>query len=561
MRPSLFLAAAVCCAPAALWGQAAGGGLSAATIEVVRTYDPSLPDAQKINLTPRIPPDTARHTPHIAYTMRTIKPLSEGYLLTSIPPAKVQREPAAAPEKLQGYLKLGLGYSLSALLDAEAGGSGAAGWSWLLYARHYGNYGDIANERAEKVPTLDLHNDIGVGVRKAFNRRTLALNAGFAPRMVHYYGFDTNVFSLQKYNALHSDTAAQQYLHTYASLDFNGINGSWNYGVGVSAHDFRAKHARTEDAVGLRIFADRRLDADTMLTLGAEAQAKGFFRSPALARQDHLHFAIAPYGTYRRNWWQAALRLGLLADKHSETKVIFLPTLNFTAAFLDGILRPYFETGGKYLDNTFEMLAAANPYISPFDTLDFRETQTYSFAVGIGGRYRSLIAYRVWADCDILTNAHFFYNTAAVASSYFNLIYDNGYRFSANAQLSAAVSPAFEVNLMYSFQQYILDSLAHPLHKPNHLFSLEARYNLWNKLVLSAGLEMRGGYYALDLRSNGGYKERPAGFILNLNAEYRFFNNSSAFLHLNNVLSSRYQYFNGYAIYGFGAMLGYALKF
>jgi hypothetical protein len=531
------------------------------SVEVVRTYDPALPNAEKIMVKPRILPDTTHTALPISYTLRNINPLSAGYLLAPIPPAKVQREGPTAAARLQGYAKFGLGYSLSTLVDAGIGGNTTSGTAWLLYANHYGNYGSITNDKDEKTSTLDIHNDIGGSMHKTLgNHNTLSINAGFAPRFVHYYGYNTDIVTLQQYERISTDTIAQQYLKTYASINFAGTRNAWRYGADLSLYDFRAKHNRSEDAVQAQVTAAR--DMDSLLSIGAEVDVDGFLRSAALADENHLHIAIAPFGSYRRNWWQAYAKINVTIDKHGETQAFVLPTLNFTATLFDGLFAPYIETTGRYLHNSFADLAATNPYISPLDTLDMHDTRSYAFAIGARGRFGSLLSVHVWTDYAILSDAHFFYNTTATAGSFFNLIYDDGKRFSANVHAASAITPAFEINATYSYQAYYLDALKHPLHKPQHTATAQLRYNLWNKLVVSAALDVRGEYYAIDAySSDNNYIKRKAGVDLSMNAEYRFYNNSSAFLQLNNVLAQKYQRYNGYNAYGFGAMIGCMLKF
>ncbi|GHT68854.1 hypothetical protein FACS189452_09150 [Bacteroidia bacterium] len=532
---------------------------STKTVEVTRTYDPTLPDANKINLVPRITSDSARMTQNFTYMLRTIKPLSEGYLLNPIPPARVQREAPVRPESFQGYARLGLGFSVSTLLDAYVGGSNTSGFSWSLYANHFGKYGDITNDRKEAVSSLNMRNDIGLNLRKGFSNYTLAFNFGFAPRFVQYYGFDTT-FSVKQYNRLAEDSIKQQYLKTYATIEFAGRGKpeGWAYGATVSAYDFRAKNERSEDALRLNVFAEKQVDS--LLTFGLAVNNFNLFRSKALAKNNSIYFSLAPYGSYRGDWWKASAKLDLTVAQNDKTQAWFFPTLNFTALLLDDLFLPYLEIKGKYEANSFERLVNENPYISPYDTLDFYETRSYDFVLGIKGRYQSVLSYNVWVDYAILKDAVFFYNTTDLLGNYFNLLYDNGGRFSINGQLTANLSRAFELQASYCYQNYDLDSLAHPLHKPEHLFTLQGRYNLWNKIVFGADVDFRGGYYALDLLSQN-YRQRSSGCDVSLNAEYRFFDRSSLFLQLNNLLSSRYHAFNGYNTYGFNVLIGYAAIF
>jgi hypothetical protein len=527
-------------------------------LEVMRAYNPSLPNSEKITLRPKIAPDSTTKTSPVAYKLRTIKPISSGYRLMPIPPAKVRREAAPAASQFTGYAKVGLGYSLSTLVDAGIGGSPATGLEWLLYANHYGSYGDISNAKGEDVPTQDIRNDIGGWLHKAFDNHTLTFNIGFAPYFMQYYGYNTDNFNLKDYEKYGDDTIKQQYLKTYAGITFDGKRQAWTYGAAVAAHDLRAKNDRNEDALTIKIYAEK--SVDSALTIGADADVEAFIRSAALAAENHTHFAIAPYAKYGRTWWNAAIKLNFTIDNHHTTQFFFFPTASVSADFLDGMLSPFFQTNGRYRSNTFAALTMQNPYISPWDTMDLHDTRSYDFVLGMQGRYLSLLSYRLWTDYTILRNSYFFYNTSDAIGGFFNIIYDNGSRFSANAEANAAIAKSFEINVKYSYQRYFMDSLSEPLHTPEHLFSIGARCNLWNKVVFDASMQMRGSYYALDAY-NGGCTKHGAGIDLNLNVEYRFFNNSSLYLHINNILSQKYQYFNNYDNYGFGVMLGYSLQF
>lgn len=526
------------------------------TVEVTKAYDLALPDAAKINTMPRIHVDTTRLLRNFTYTLRTVSPLSEGYLLNPIPPARVQRETAAAPETFQGYARLGLGFATSTLLDAYIGGNTSSNVVWTLYANHYGNYGKVKNENKEKVYNLNVLNDIGFNVRKDFEHNGIAVNAGFAPRFVHYYGYNVDTFQLADYDKLGNDSIAQRYLKTYVSVDFSGQINTWSYGINVAFDDFRAKKL-AEDGVRARTFLQKKIDSS--LTVGLALDVDFFAREGDW--DNHTHFALTPYGVYRRDWWEASARLAFTEDYHgSKSHFMLLPTLNFTALFFDDVLLPYAEIKGELQDNTFESLASENPYLSPFAMPAFATTRNYAFGLGFKGRFRSTVSYNAWIDYTILKDAHFFVNTPESLGNYFNVAYDDGGRFATNAQLTAHLSRAFDAQIYYRYQNYNLKKLEHPLHQPQHLLEVAGRYNLWNKLTFAANLHLRGKYYALD-RFKGDYISRPMGCDLSLNTEYRFFTGSSVLLQLNNLLGSRYQVFNGYNTYGFNVMLGYTFRF
>jgi hypothetical protein len=527
------------------------------SVEVVRAYDPSLPSAEKVNRVPVFTIDSVEDTTKVLYLLKTIRPLTHGYPLNPIPAAKVQHEPAGSTENVQGYVKAGIGYSLSTLLDAEVGGSPSSSFAWDIYAKHYGYYGDIINSKDEKVPTLNMDNDIGLALHKSFNNNFVAFNGGFAPKFAKYYGYDADNYSLEEYKNLNKDSTDAQFLKTYVDLIFSGSKNTWNYSANVSFHDFRANQDRNEDAVQTKIMAEKNIDS--AFSIGAAAHGNIYMQSAAVSAQNHTHFAIIPHGRYKRRWIDAAIHLNITIDKHNSMKTYFLPSANFTALLFDYAFCPYFEVNSTLAPYYFANAISENPYINPFDTINLKETLKYNFILGIKGKYRTTFDYKIWADYTILNDEHFFYNTMDAVGNYFNIIYDNGGRFSVNLNANLRVLHGFELGINYIFQTYYLDSLSVTLHKPQHVFTAMAKYNFSSNFVLSAMVNVRSCYYFLS--KNMEYEQNNTGIDISLSAEYAFSKYCGVFLHLNNILSQNYEIYNGYNQYGFIGIVGFLVKF
>ena len=82
-------------------------------VQVVRPYEPSISDAFKINLLPKID-DTLKQVPNLNYNLIQ-RPYSINFLVTPISSAKMLMEPMS--DLYNTYIKFGIGNGISPLLE------------------------------------------------------------------------------------------------------------------------------------------------------------------------------------------------------------------------------------------------------------------------------------------------------------------------------------------------------------------------------------------------------------------------------------------------------------
>ena len=143
----------------------------------------------------------------------------------------------------------------------------------------------------------------------------------------------------------------------------------------------------------------------------------------------------------------------------------------------------------------------------------------------------------------------------------FTVVYDRDTRrINPFGEISYATAEAFSMTLRGDYFNYSTDILPNALHRPTYRLSANARYNLYEKITLEAGVIAQGGMKSLDPGTNTVILLDPA-FDLNLKARYFLSKQFSAFIQCNNILSSKYPLYQSYSVRGFQLLGGVSWSF
>ena len=110
---------------------------------------------------------------------------------------------------------------------------------------------------------------------------------------------------------------------------------------------------------------------------------------------------------------------------------------------------------------------------------------------------------------------------------------------------------------------YSLDFSRKAWHHPNTEVKVDFKYNLHDKLYLSAAIFSRGSYFVRQQGVAGSYTEKSVkGFMDgNLGIEYRYSKILSVFANVNNLGFARYYYWNNYPTERFNMLAGISYSF
>ena len=99
-------------------------------------------------------------------------------------------------------------------------------------------------------------------------------------------------------------------------------------------------------------------------------------------------------------------------------------------------------------------------------------------------------------------------------------------------------------------------SLDQPWNKPKFDISLQARYNMADKIILNVGFYTIGARYYENFDPSL-EETLPLTFDANLGLEYRYSKLLSFWARFNNLAAQKYYLYNQYPAYRFRVMLGF----
>jgi hypothetical protein len=200
----------------------------------------------------------------------------------------------------------------------------------------------------------------------------------------------------------------------------------------------------------------------------------------------------------------------------------------------------------------------ANPYLSDYLDLGFINNQLKVYA-GTRTNLSRSFSFGARASMSLLNNMPFFFNDTAsrvllkdTSVNLFNtfiIVNSQSINTNAHVDLTYRYKETFEAVLNFDYNQYTTDSLLKKAwYKPMFTTSLDAKYNLKDKLIFTFGFYIYAGAYRPSLTPGGSIRalSLKSTFDFNLGCEYRWNKRLSFFLDLNNFAAQRNFYYYEY---------------
>ncbi len=197
--------------------------------------------------------------------------------------------------------------------------------------------------------------------------------------------------------------------------------------------------------------------------------------------------------------------------------------------------------------------------------------RSLEFKAGLHGKLGRQVSVHTGFSMAAIKNLYFYQTVrdnlnpggvdAGILFDKFMLVYDhNTRRMNPFAEISVGAPSSFYFLLRADYFNYDTDILLDAWHRPTYRVSSQARYNLYDKIILEAGLVAQGGMKTFDPGSNT-IKSLDAALDLSLKARYFFSKQVSAFVHGNNLLSNKYPLYQSYNSRGTQVLLGVSWSF
>ncbi|HTL81142.1 MAG TPA: TonB-dependent receptor [Bacteroidia bacterium] len=525
-------------------------------LEAVGSVSPIILDhVQKIN-DPAKTKDTVLPTPQFTYPVQT-KKYATVVTIDTIKAAKMGAEPL---NKLyRTYARFGIGNYSTMLGEFSASSLRSKTGAWGVYLSHIS-----AASGPKDVPgefSGYSKQDVNAFGKVFLKHHTLGGDFDFNRNAISEYGSaaDTSFF---KKNA-----ARQQY-------NLYSVNGGLvshytdstmiNHQVNIGYYHLNDPTKTNEDNIKLDVTAGRYIRTEHLgADLGLDFNHNNSEHDTAMG----TIMRFAPAFTTEGNKFKASVGFGLFIDHTSaSTLTYFLPQGAVSYDIIDHFIIPYVQLTNHLDRNNFRSLTMVNPYLLPSEVFNTKNTLSkYELQLGLKGSLGDDINYDVHVMRRDLKNMPLFVNTTEAQDVYrnkFTVIYDDATVVNVHGELGWRHLQKLQITATGDWYKYTMATEAHPWYTPTLRLSLNADYNLEDKIVAKLNVYYLNGQFVKPVDVLSGTSPELKGLVdVNLGLEYRYSKFLSAFLNLNNLANQRYYRWYGYPMQKFNFVAGLTYTF
>lgn len=573
---TLLIAFAV--AAGSLMAQEDNNTLEEQTVVIYNEYSPVLKDASRIQSLPVIA-DTIKVEPKFEYSvMPTMYRTS--FTPSKIPAATVKGE--ALKPLNTGLVKIGYGNYISPFAELYVNSKRQKNYSIGIAAQHHSSFGKIKNRLNQKIYSGYDDSNIEAFGKKIFAKSVLSGKVYFSSNGICYYGYDPKVYG--NTDTINWDTF--DYVNTRDEVEkqrFNRVGANMTF----ESQQTGRKHWNYKFGAGYQYFFTKTKDwqhkVDVVANIGRSVKNISYgvdinylFNANKISWVNNtindMFINPEPYFRFENEKWNVKAGANSVYSAGSTNKFYIYPDV-YAQLNISNTLLPYISYGGHLENNNLEYLSTINPFVISFPYVN--TSYQHEVNLGLKANISKKVYLHVNANYSHIDKMVFFVNdTLEPLHNKFRMEYMDVDRIGAYAELSMReLAPGLDIMLKAHYYYYIklgdptvLNSPkiadAHPWQMPDLNVSLRAAYRLTNKI--SFGLE---GYflnrcYAKEFVAGVQYAKKMKAVVdVNLFGEYKFDDNFSAFLYLNNIACQRYYIWNNYRAQGFNALVGLTYMF
>ncbi len=573
---TLLIAFAV--AAGSLMAQEDNNTLEEQTVVIYNEYSPVLKDASRIQSLPVIA-DTIKVEPKFEYSVMPTM-YRTTFTPSKIPAATVKGE--ALKPLNTGFVKLGYGNYISPFAELYINSKRQKNYSVGIMAHHHSSFGKIKNYLNQKIYSGYDDSHIEAFGKKIFARSVLSGKVYFSSNGICYYGYDPKVYG--NTDTINWDTF--DYVNTRDEVEkqrFNRVGAN----MAIESQQTGRKHWNYKFGAGYQYFFTKTKDwqhkVDVVANIGRSVKNASYgldidylFNANKISwftyTNNDMFINPEPYFRFENEKWNLKAGANLVYSVCSTNKCYIYPDV-YAQLNISNTVLPYISYGGHLENTNLEYLSTINPFVISFPSVN----TSYQHEANLG--IKAIISKKIYlhlnANYSHIDKMGFFVNdTLEPLHNKFRMEYMDVDRIGAYAELSMReLAPGLDIMLKAHYYYYIklgapniLNSPkiadARPWQMPDLDVSLRASYRLTNKI--SFGLE---GYflnrcYAKEYVEGVMFAKKMKAVVdVNLFGEYKFDDNFSAFLYLNNIACQRYYIWNNYRAQGFNAMVGLTYMF
>lgn len=542
----LGIGTVICLLPLAMMGQQK-------EVRVVKPYSPTLSGAEKIELLPSMDETIEFDIPSITYELYP-KRYESQFRVEPIMAARMVKMPLQRLYKSQ--LTLGFGNYLTPLAELNINQLRSRNGTFGVHLKHHSMNGKVKLDNDLKAPAGFNENELDVYGSRFLKNSVFDYSLGSSYNSYVHYGVNPELDTI-----LEREDAVNPYFMAEGKLGLHSMHADSfhiNYKASLEYHYFTHEFDQAEHGGKAEVNFNKKL---RVLDIAGELGGVwlGHYPDWDTLVGNQTIFWFNPSVSKGTSQWRFTAGVNFYGEMNNE---LFTPHLYPRAMFqfhmVKEIIVPYFGVDGYLETNSYRQIVEENPYIVP--SLAVRPTNNKMIGyLGLKGHISDVVSYNLKASYSIIDDAHFYVNdNSNPLMNQFTVVYDDVTLGTLHGELTVQPGDSWKVFLKGNYYSYItMVNEDRPWNKPEFDISLQARYNMGDKIILNAGMYTIGSRYYQDY--NFALEETlPLTFDLNLGMEYRYSKLLSFWVRFNNMTAQSYYLYNQYPSYKFRVMLGFS---
>ncbi len=529
---------------------------------VVKSYNPVVDDAFKININPRITDTVTRQERNVVYEITPVK-LNTNIEVTPIQAARM-RGGLQRPELYRFFLKSGFGNYTTPYFELFYNSLRSRVGSHGIHYRHLSSHGKIEDY------AFPGFSDNEFNAHSTFfgRKHTFHIKGDYNRDVVHFYGRPDNLVN----DTLDKSLIRQRFHRAGLQASMVGLGrsaSSLQHHLGLRYKMITDNYQTIEHGAFLEGEVKKEVEWFNFSRYQTAGIGFGgdFYNTAALVdtltqKQDQLIVRVNPHLSTSMN--DLEIKAGVLFGYESANngKLYFFPDIHLKISLGERKFLVMGGVDGNLSRNSFDALATENPFVISNPAMHNTITR-----VRVYGGLRTAIGERVNFTARVSTEslkniALFSADTALFFQNRFHVLYDDGNLLTLKAELNYQTAEKLNISWMVMYRDFNLKTETYAWHEPAFNTRLDVKYNLGNKILANAGVQYLAGMKVQSFKNNMEVvTDLPNILDINLGVEYRYSSLISGFLRLNNLAASRYYRWQHYPGHRFNFMLGvtYAL--
>jgi len=552
--------------------------LGTEVVNVVKPYTPEIGDAFKVKATPSLNDSVNTAKKKVTYGIFSVP------VASTFTPAKgkaAQVEKAKRVKLYDNYIRLGFGTYTTALAEFYSNFEIDRDSNFGIYLNHNSSQGEIEDVVLDN-QFYDTDLNLNYSSRnRDFNWHT-DLDVGHM--LFNWYGVDEAVATTS--TLIESIDPVHSYFQAGLSggIEFNeGFFEGATARVGYFGDSYESSEIRAIVAPEFMIpITDQKISLDLKLDYLKGNFDRNYVNSEAI---EYSHLVVSANPSLQILKDDLTLDLGItvatdLNPNADETNINIYPSVRASYNVVDEYFIAYGGLEGGLMQNSYQELATENPFISPtIDSLSPTD-QKYDLYAGIKGKLSSAMSYNLRASYLAQDNKLLYRNnfrsvsetTVAGAENYqygnsFGVVNDNLKTLSFFGELNFDVNSNLKMRIngeVFSYETSIEDEA---WNLPDFKASFFTDYQIdehWFAGVTLFYVGERNDQVDIQtnfIASNPQTVNVESFFDANAHAGYRFNDQLSFFVRVNNALGNNYQRWINYPVQGIQGMAGATYRF